>query len=101
MAKATKQKSGNWRCVASYTDEKGAYKQKVFTAPSKKEAEFLASQFKLNYKHDNKTENKSVGKLIDEYITSNSNLLSPSTIRGYKTLKKTALQEIVGVIYVA
>lgn len=95
MAKATKQKSGKWRCVASYTDEKGAYKQKVFTAPSKKEAEFLASQFKLNYKHDNKTENKSVGKLIDEYITNNSNLLSPSTIRGYKTLKKTALQEII------
>jgi site-specific recombinase, phage integrase family len=95
MAKATKQKSGNWRCVASYTDENGAYKQKVFTAPSKKEAEFLASQFKLNYKHDNKTENKSVGKLIDEYITNNSNLLSPSTIRGYKTLKKTALQEII------
>ena len=95
MAKATKQKSGKWRCVASYTDENGAYKQKVFTAPSKKEAEFLASQFKLNYKHDNKTENKSVGKLIDEYITNNSNLLSPSTIRGYKTLKKTALQEII------
>lgn len=95
MAKATKQKSGNWRCVASYTDENGVYKQKVFTAPSKKEAEFLASQFKLNYKHDNKTENKSVGKLIDEYITNNSNLLSPSTIRGYKTLKKTALQEII------
>lgn len=95
MAKATKQKSGNWRCVASYTDENGAYKQKVFTAPSKKEAEFLASQFKLNYKHDKKTENKSVGKLIDEYITNNSNLLSPSTIRGYKTLKKTALQEII------
>ena len=95
MAKATKQKSGKWRCVASYTDENGAYKQKVFTAPSKKEAEFLASQFKLNYKHDNKTENKSVGKLIDEYITNNSNLLSPSTIRGYETLKKTALQEII------
>ena len=55
----------------------------------------MASQFKLNYKHDNKTENKSVGKLIDEYITNNSNLLSPSTIRGYKTLKKTALQEII------
>ena len=46
MAKATKQKSGKWRCVASYTDENGAYKQKVFTAPSKKEAEFLASQSK-------------------------------------------------------
>ena len=95
MAKATKQKSGNWRCVASYTDEKGAYKQKVFTAPSKKEAEFLASQFKLKYKHDNKTENKSVGKLIDEYIRNNSSLLSPSTIRGYETLRKTALQDII------
>lgn len=95
MAKATKQKSGKWRCVASYTDENGAYKQKVFTADSRKEAEFLASQFKLKYKHDNKTENKSVGKLIDEYIRNNSSLLSPSTIRGYETLRKTALQDII------
>ena len=95
MAKATKQKSGKWRCVASYTDENGAYKQKVFTADSRKEAKFLASQFKLKYKHDNKTENKSVGKLIDEYIRNNSSLLSPSTIRGYETLRKTALQDII------
>lgn len=88
MAKATKQKSGKWRCVASYTDENGAYKQKVFTADSKNEAENKASNFKMNYKHDNKTENKSVGKLIDEYIRNNSSLLSPSTIRGYGDIEE-------------
>ena len=95
MAKATKQKSGKWRCVASYTDENGAYKQKVFTADSRKEAQNKASNFVVRHKHDNKTENKSVGKLIDEYIRNNSSLLSPSTIRGYETLRKTALQDII------
>lgn len=97
MAKATKTKAGSWRCVASYTDEKGAYKQKVFTAKTKKEAEYLASQFKMDYIHDSKTENKTVGKLIDTYIENNSNLLSPSTIRGYNILRRNALQGIIDV----
>ena len=40
MAKAKKLPSGTWRCIASFTDEDGKYKQKSFTAPTKKEAEY-------------------------------------------------------------
>lgn len=64
MAKAHKLPSGSWRCRACWTDEYGNYQQKGFTAPTKQEAEFLASQFLVEKKHSMKPENKTLNDLI-------------------------------------
>jgi len=72
MAKARKLPSGTWRCVASWTDEYGKYKQKSFTAATKQEAEFLASKFLTEKKHSMKPENKTLDDLINTYIENRS-----------------------------
>ena len=97
MATARKLPSGNWRCRICYTDEKGVYIRKSFTAPTKKEAQLLASQYLMDHKHDNKLENKTLGQLTDKYIENRENLLSPSTIVGYRKIRKTAFQSIINV----
>lgn len=97
MAKATKLPSGNWRCKAYYTDEFGQYKSKSFTAESKKIAEFMADEFLLERKRAAKPENKTLGELADRYIDNQSAILSPSTIRGYRTIRRTALTLITDV----
>ena len=49
MAKAKKLKSGNWRVlVYEYTDEQKKRHYKSFTAPTKKEAEYMAADYALN-----------------------------------------------------
>lgn len=97
MAKAHKLPSGTWRCVASWTDEYGKYKQKSFTAPTKAEAEFLASKFLTEKKHSMKPENKTLDDLISSYIENRSNLLSPTTIRSYHKIRRTAFPSIMKV----
>ena len=51
MPKAKKLPSGSWRCrVYDYTDDSRIKHYKSFTAPSKKEAEYAATQYSLNKK---------------------------------------------------
>ena len=95
MAKATKLSSGNYRCKAYYTDEKGNYTSKSFTAETKKEAEYMAAQFLMEMKHKKKPENKTIGEMIDIFIDSRSNVLSPSTVVGYKKIRRTAFEDIM------
>ena len=46
MATAKKLPSGSWRIlVYSHTDQDGKRRYKSFTAPTKKEAEFLAADY--------------------------------------------------------
>ena len=97
MAKAKKLPSGTWRCIASFTDEEGKYKQKSFTAPTKKEAEYKANTFLMDKKDGMRPENKTLGQLADAFIENRSAILSPSTITGYKKIRKTAFQDIVNV----
>lgn len=94
MAKASKLPSGTWRCRASYTDEYGQYRQKSFTAPTKNEAEYLASKFLTEKKHSMKPENKTLDALMLAYIEARSNLLSPSTLASYDKIRRTAFEDI-------
>ena len=94
-ASATKLKSGKWRCKAYYTNQAGKYTSKSFTADSKKEAEYLASLFLMEFEHKSDPANITLGELADRFIENRSNLLSPSTIVGYKKIRRTALQEII------
>ena len=95
MATAKKLPSGSWRVqvLAGY-DASGKKIQKSFTAPTKWEAEKMADEYK-RYKKEKPTD-KQVGKIIDEYIEIKSNVLSPTTIRGYKAIRATRLQSIMG-----
>ena len=56
VAKAKKLPSGNWRCEAYLgRDTNGKQIKKSFTASTRKEAEYLASQYVLEKKHDKET----------------------------------------------
>ena len=97
MATAKKLPSGKYRCRASYTDEFGNYKTKSFTAATKKEAENLASNFIMEREHKAKPENKTLGELADAFLESKSEILSPSTLRGYKSIRNNAFKSIIDV----
>lgn len=93
MATPKKLPSGNWRVqVFVGYDENGKRIIKSFTAPTKKEASYLASDFIMNNKK--KATDKTLLEAIDEYLELKSNVLSPSTIRGYNIIKRNAFTSI-------
>ena len=89
MAKPRKLPSGNWNIRVG--DGKGG-KTKSFTAATKKEVILLAAEY-VNGKIC-PVEKKTVGECIDEYINAKENILSPTTINGYKKIRKNTLNEI-------
>lgn len=88
--KAKKLPSGNWR-VNAYIgkDSNGKQIRKSFTAPTKKEAEFLASQYLVEHKQNDNYTDMLLSEAYSRYITSKENVLSPSTIRSYKQMART------------
>ena len=96
MAKAKKLPSGNWRCrVYSHTDADGKRHYESFTAPTKKEAEYMAAEFALDKKIANDSRRWTLGQAIDKYIDLKRPVLSPSTIYRYEKIRKTAFQSLM------
>lgn len=97
MAKATKLPSGNWNVRAlEYTDENGKKHFKSFTAPTKKEAEYLAADYYANKKAKAAAGiNITLSEAIRRYIDSMNNILSPSTICGYEQIYRLRLKSIM------
>lgn len=97
MAKAKKLPSGNWR-VRLYTgrnaDGKPIYKS--FTASSKREAEAAAALYAVRKKQKEEI-GMTVGEAIDAYIQNKENVLSPSTIGGYRVSRRNHLQELMNI----
>lgn len=91
--KATKLPSGNWRCRAYDNKTK---KCKSFTAETKREAEYLASQW-LNEKTTYTSSKSTVYDTVKSYIESKENLLSPSSIRGYLIILNNSIDEIASI----
>ncbi len=89
MATAKKLPSGNFH-VRIYDKSTDSYKS--FTAPTKKKAEFLATEFIL--KNKTAPENITVGEAIENYINSKENILSVSTVRGYHVILNNAVEAI-------
>ena len=83
---AKKLPSGSWRARAY---DKETNTTKSFTAKTKKEAEFLASEWLLS--HRCAPTELTVEKAIDRYLESKNNTLSPSTLRGYRIIQRNAL----------
>lgn len=85
VPKAVKLPSGNWR-VSVMVD-----RQRIsITAPTKREAERQAAAIKSGAKVEKREEPETLTltKAIDEYIKSKGVVLSPSTVRGYRTTQK-------------
>lgn len=95
MAKAKKLPSGNWR-VRLYTgkDANGKAVYKSFTAPSRREAEAEAALYAVRKKEKEEI-GMTVGEAIDAYIRSKENVLSPTTIRSYRSYRKSYLQGLM------
>lgn len=94
MAKAKKLPSGSWRVqVYLGKDKDGKSIYRSVTADTKKEAEFLAAE--VRFKHKQKVTDLTLTEAIDKYCESKSNILSPSTIRGYRTIQRNRLQSLM------
>jgi integrase len=98
MANAKKLPSGNWRVNLFVgmdpITEKRIYKS--FTAPTKKEAEYMASEYLMTGKQKAAPAgDMTLREAYDRYIESKSNVLSPSTIREYRGCQRRSLQELM------
>ncbi len=95
MATAKKLPSGAYRClVFDGKDASGKRVYKSFTADTKKEAEFLASQYLTD--KDSRKKKKSDELFSDgvkRYITDKEAVLSPATIRGYRNIERMLLKD--------
>lgn len=99
MATAKKLPSGSWR-VQVYAGKNAAGKPQYrsFTRPTKKEAEYEAMTWQLHYKEVSRdATSMTVAEAMDKYIASKDGILSPSTLRGYDTIRRTAVQELMPV----
>lgn len=84
MAKAKKLPSGSWRVRAFIgTDAAGKKQYKSFTAPTKKEAEYLAAEYMAKHKNALKVDDRTLADAYKRYIEIKRNTLSPSTVREY------------------
>lgn len=94
MASAKKLPSGNWRVqVFSHRDSNGKKVMMSFTASTKAEAEMKAAKF-ANNKDRSATSTMTLSKCIEEYISTRTSTLSPSTIRSYRNMQEKYFKEL-------
>lgn len=94
MATAKKLPSGSWRTqVFDYKDVDGKKHYKSFTAPTKREADYLAAEWAAG-KADELPENITLYDAVEKYIDIKRGVLSPSTIKGYESLQRTYFKSI-------
>lgn len=91
LPKAKKLPSGSWTTQVMVNG-----KRVSVTAPTEKECIAEAAAIKAELKgKESPSSSITVGQAIDRYIESKDSVLSPSTINGYKKLRKSVLQEIM------
>lgn len=94
MANAKQLPSGNWRIqVFVGKDENGKNIMKSFTAETRWQAEKAADDFIKSGKKEK--EHFTVAQALDGYIKLKENVLSPTTIRGYRIIRRNRLQSLM------
>ncbi|MBE5984661.1 MAG: site-specific integrase [Paenibacillaceae bacterium] len=79
--------SGSYRVqVFDYMDENKKKHYKSFTAPTRREAEFLALQWQNN--KEESISDITIYDAVSRYIDSKRGVLSPSTVRGYEAVQR-------------
>ena len=98
MAKAHKLPSGAYRVqVYMGKDTDGKKQYRSITRASKQQAEFDALQLQLHHKEVSRDSgNLTLGEAMERYIKSKNSILSPSTIRGYASIRKNNLSALMG-----
>ena len=91
LPKATKLKSGNWRIQIQIDGHRYSC-----TGETKKEAQEKAKQIFAGVEMEKRVP-LTVGRAMDQYIAEKSGVLSPSTIRGYKSVRKNYLQDLMDI----
>lgn len=92
--KPKKLPSGSWRIVVSLgKDENGKRIYHSVTNPDKYQCINEANELARHYKEVSRVPSKmTLKEALDKYLQIKSNVLSPSTIRGYEQIKKHHLQ---------
>jgi len=89
MAEPKRTKAGTWRIrVYLGKDEHGKNIYHSITEKTKTAAKIKAKQIKDIVESEGKPLNITVGQAIDRYIELKSNILSPSTIKAYKAVRR-------------
>lgn len=68
------------------------------TADTESKCKRLAAEIKEEYRHTKKlpaSVKKTIGEAIDDYINSRDNVVSPSTIMGYKSIRRCRFKDIM------
>lgn len=93
MAKAKKLPSGSYRVQASKTID-GVLYRKSFTHPNRRQAELLAAEWVASMAVKI-PESITLKCAYEKYIEIKNSVLSPTTIRAYKSMQKNSLQKIM------
>ncbi|MCI8610463.1 MAG: site-specific integrase [Clostridiales bacterium] len=94
---ATKIYNGKYKATVYIgKDGNGKRQYKVFYADNADEADYLALEYKTGRSKRLDKKNITLADAIDQYIDSKSNVLSPTTIRSYKMIRKIRFQSIMG-----
>ena len=89
--KAQKLNSGNWRVQIQVDGQRYSC-----TAKTKKEAQDKAKKLYAGIQFEKRIP-LTVGKAIDNYISEKKGTLSPSTIKGYDSIRKNYLQSLMDI----
>ena len=89
LPKAVKLKSGNWRIQIQIDGHRYSC-----TGDTKKEAQDKAKQIFAGVEMEKRLP-MTVGRAMDKYIEEKAGVLSPSTIRGYKAIRRNYFQDIM------
>ena len=104
MANARKLDSGSWRAlVYSHTESvlqadgtiKKVRRYESFTADTEAEANLMAAQFKVERNRKSRPANLTVMEAMQQYVASKNKILSPSTLRGYESIIRNSLPDII------
>ena len=90
IPKANKLPSGNWYCRVKIDGI-----SHCITRKTKNEAIMAAIAFREEYTDSADTSSMTVTQAIDRYIDERSNMLSPSTVRGYRAIQKNRFQSMM------
>lgn len=90
VPKARKLPSGSWFCRVRVNGQDIG-----ITRPTEKEAIAEAMAVKAGTKAAAKSGRKTLTEAIDDYIAARKNVLSPSTILGYRRIQKNRFQEVM------
>lgn len=96
MTKAQKLPSGKWRANLYLGKVDGKPKYKSFTASTKKEAEYMAMEYKVQGEREKRV-GMTLGEAFDSFLESYEEVLSPSTFAAYNVIRRNSYQQLLDV----